>query len=166
VAEFNRLVVSRDGTLGFRAQQVGPGSQTLAFGEVSHLALIRNDHPGRPSRTISVIIAHGLTRAGVTEKLGLPEHDSIRAPTLIECALGEYLDNHGSLYDKSDSPTIGCNQELVAALTDREPAPDRVVRQYIKAKTWWAWHLDAPGHFTRADALRLGVSIRALRNWR
>ena|SRR5215208_6070935 len=96
------LIISKDGTLGFRVQQDGQ-IQTLGIGEVIQVVFLNEDHPRRPGCAVSVIFAHGLTRTGVVESLGLPKNDQICRRALIESALGDYLDRNGSPFGKQES---------------------------------------------------------------
>ncbi len=155
------LVVSRDGTLAFRVQQEGAG-RTVGGAEVTHLIFLSED-PQQSSSVVTLGVMFGLVGTGLVNSLGLPDSQSARTTALADSATGDHLDRHGSPFGRANYPPIQCDGAFVESLTKRAPAPELVARQYMRAKTWWAWKLDAgQALFAHSDALRLGVKLKTL----
>jgi hypothetical protein len=166
------VIVSKDGSLGFRFQEEG----TLRVSGSAHerTFAIFGDDPGGPGHLVITLTPLGMPRTGHIERLALPRDESEVDRILLECALGELVDNVGDIIEKRPAKAVLCDYDLLTTLKARARVDEPVARHYVKSKVWWAWKLGMePAMFYHADHLRFGAlhslglpTVRRLARWR
>jgi hypothetical protein len=148
--------------MAFRLQREEVFPQVARGFEIGYILFLSQDSK-RPSVPVSVALGMGLTESGLVNSLGLPDRQEVRVTALLESAIGDHLDKHGSPLEVPNYPQVVCDGSHVESLLEREQATDTTCRQYLRAKTYWGWKLDVEHTvFSYSDALRLGVKLKSL----
>lgn len=161
MAKSTGLVISRDGSLGFQYREEG-GPRLEGAAHDTNYALFRDDPHGM-GHLVVVRMPFDLPRLAQSDKFRLPKAEDDIVNILVECALGELVDRVGDVIEKRHNQVVICDQDMLIELSKRDRVTEPVARQYLKAKTWWAWKLkNGVAMFYHADRLRLGTPISAL----
>jgi hypothetical protein len=154
-------MISRDGSLGFQYREEG-GPRVEGATHDTNYVLFRDD-PHGIGHVVIVRMPFDLPQLATADRFRLPNAEDDIVNILVECALGELVDEVGDVIEKRHSQVVICDLDLLTQLSKRDRVTEPVARQYLKAKTWWAWKLkNGVAMFYHADRLRLGTPISAL----